>query len=191
MVENSNSLVIQEKLLEDYPIPITSEKTEIILNQMRKKISKIFLNDGTKATGFFCKIPFPDKDHLLPVLFTNNHVINESNLTQSSKIVLSINDDKVKKIININKRKIYTSKENDVTIIEILENNDGITEFLELDNDIFEDVFNSMNIKKSIYILHYPFCNKSSVSYGIIKTIQNSYITHLCSTERGSPAHQY
>jgi len=186
MVENSNSHVIKEKLLEDYPIPITSEKTEIILNQMRKKICKIFLDDGTKATGFFCKIPFPDKDHLLPVLFTNNHVIDDSNLTQLSKIVLSINDDKVKKTITINKRKFYTSKKNDVTIIEILENKDDITEFLGLDCDIFEDEFASMNIKKTIYILGYPFCDKSSVSYGIINTIQNSNIAYLCSTEKGS-----
>jgi len=186
MVDNSNSHFIKEKLLEDYPIPINSEKTEIILNQMRKKICKIFLNDGTKATGFFCKIPFPDKDHPLPVLFSNNHVIDESNLTQSSKIVLSINDDKVKKTITINKRKFYTSKENDITIIEILENKDDITEFLDLDYDIFEDEFNNMNIKKTIYILGYPFCDKSSVSYGIINTLQNSNIAHLCSTEKGS-----
>ena len=186
MVENSDSHFIEEKLLEDYPIPITSENTEIILNQMRKNICKIYLNDGTKASGFFCKIPFPDNGHLLPVLFTNNHVIDKSNLTKSSKIVLSINDDKVKKTIKINNRKVYTNKEDDVTIIEILENNDGITEFLELDNDIFEDEFNSMNIKKSIYILHYPNCGKSSVSYGIIKNLQNSDVSHLCSTEKGS-----
>ena len=186
MVENSDSHFIEEKLLEDYPLPITSENREIILNQMRKNIFKIYLNNGTKATGFFCKIPFPDNGHLLPVLFTNNHVIDKSNLTKSSKIVLSINDDKVKKTIKINNRKVYTNKEDDVTIIEILENNDGITEFLELDNDIFEDEFNSMNIKKSIYILHYPNCGKSSVSYGIIKKLQNSDISHLCSTEKGS-----
>jgi V8-like Glu-specific endopeptidase len=43
-----------------------------------------------------------------------------------------------------------------------------------------------MNIKKSIYILHYPNCGKSSVSYGIIKKLQNSDISHLCSTEKGS-----
>lgn len=97
MEESSESHFIKEKLLEDYPLPITSENTEIILNQMRKNICKIYLNDGTKATGFFCKVPFPDKDHLLPVLFTNNHVIDELNLTKSSKVVLTINDDKVKK----------------------------------------------------------------------------------------------
>ena len=176
MVENSDSHFIEEKLLEDYPIPITSENTEIILNQMRKNICKIYLNNGIKTTGFFYKIPFPDNGHLLPVLFTNNHVIDKSNLTKSSEIVLSINDDKVKKTIKINNRKVYTNKEDDVTIIEILENNDGITEFLKLDNDIFEDEFNSMNIKISIYILHYPNYCKSSVSYGIIKNLENSNI---------------
>ena len=35
------------------------------------------MKDGSKGTGFFCKIPFPNNNHLLPVLITNNHVMNE------------------------------------------------------------------------------------------------------------------
>lgn len=58
-----------------------------------------------------------------------------------------------------------------------------------MDNDIFEEEFNSMNIKKSIYILHYPNCGKLSVSYGVINNLNNlnnSNISHFCSTEKGS-----
>ena len=55
---DSSINTIKEKYLEDYPTPITSEGTEIILSQMRKNICKIYMNDGSKGTGFFCKIPF-------------------------------------------------------------------------------------------------------------------------------------
>ena len=63
------------------------------------------------------------------MLFTNNHVICESYLIKLNKVILSIDDDKVKKTIKINNRKVYKSKDDDVTIIEILENNDGLQNF--------------------------------------------------------------
>ncbi len=31
-----------------------------LLSQMEKNICEIDCNDGSKGTGFFCKIPFPD-----------------------------------------------------------------------------------------------------------------------------------
>jgi len=77
----------------------------------------------------------------------------------------------------------------DITIIEINPKNDGIDNYLELDeNDIYK---NQKNIKleyknKSIYILHYPK-GKLSVSYGIINDIiDNKKINHKCNTEEGS-----
>ena len=41
---------------------------------------------------------------------------------------------------------------------------------------------------KSIYDIHYPQCEKLSVSYGILKGIEeNEYnFSHLCNTETGS-----
>ena len=58
---------------------------------MKNYICKIFLPNGTKATGFFCKISFPDKNRLLTVLMTNNHVINED---YQKNIHLLINNEK-------------------------------------------------------------------------------------------------
>jgi len=43
-----------------------------------------------------------------------------------------------------------------------------------------------MYIKKSIYILQYPKSERASVSYGIIKDMQNFDIFHLCCKEKGS-----
>ena len=48
------------------------EIDENILNQMNNCVCRIY-NKG-EGTGFFTKIPFKSK--LLPVLITNNHIIN-------------------------------------------------------------------------------------------------------------------
>ena len=69
---------IKEKELKDYPQAISLKSTEIILEQMKKNICKIIRDDGSKGTGFFCKIPFINNNHL-SVLLTNNHVINDLN----------------------------------------------------------------------------------------------------------------
>ena len=183
-----DSSTIKEKNLDDYPIPITSEETRIILKQMEKNVCKIYLDNGIKGTGFFCKIPYPDKEHLLSVLVTNNHIIDEAHLRKNNKIIFSINNDKIKKQLIIGDRIVYTSKLYDITIIQI-HDKDDINDFLELDFDINEEYLENMLVKKSVYILHYPNNEKISVSYGIINGInlQKSWeVFHFCSTDKGS-----
>jgi len=67
--------IIKEKKLNNYPEIVSLESTEIIAKQMKKNIFKICSNDGSRGTGFFCKIPIIDNKKL-NVLITNNHVIN-------------------------------------------------------------------------------------------------------------------
>ena len=129
------------------------------------------MDNGIKGTGFFCKIPYPDKEHLLSVLVTNNHIIDEAHLRKNNKIIFSINNDKIKKQLIIGDRIVYTSKLYDITIIQIHEDKDDINDFLELDFDINEEYLENMLVKKSVYILHYPNNEKISVSYGIINGI--------------------
>ena len=88
---------IIEKYIEDYPIPITLESTEIILSQMKSSVCKIYLDNGNKGTGFFCKIPYPDDNNLKPFLVINNHVIDESYLNKDKSFEITINNDKIKK----------------------------------------------------------------------------------------------
>ena len=174
----------KEKILDDYPLPVTIDKTKIILNQMEKYICKIENKNGY-GTGFFCYIF--DKNKLLPVLITNNHVINQESIKENEILTLTIN--KIQKSIKLNNnRKIYTSIKYDVTIIEIIKEKDEIYNFLELDDNIFNENLNLFN--KSIYILHYPrlgYNQEASVSYGILKDIQDEYnIIHYCCTLNGS-----
>ena len=59
-----------------YPESISLEGTEEIVKQMKNKVCKIHIKDEFKCTGFFCRIPYHSS--LLPVLITNNHIVNES-----------------------------------------------------------------------------------------------------------------
>ena len=184
---------IKEKKIEDYPVPVTLESTKTILSQMEKNVCKIYMDNGIKGTGFFCKVPYKGKygfDASLSVLITNNHIIDEKHLGKNNKIIFSINNDKIKKTLYIGDRKTYTSELFDITIIEIFPDEDGIKDFLELDFDINDDdYYDNMYIKKSVYLLHYPNNEKVSVSYGIINAInlqKHFDFFHFCSTDNGS-----
>ena len=183
---------IDESILTGYPNMISYECTKNIIEQMGKKICKIKIGQN-QGTGFFCKIPFPDKDHMLPVFITNNHVINEKTLNKDDKIIaISIREETEIKEIKLNNRIKYTNKQFDTTIIELKEK-DGIKNYLELDDIILEDILNNKNNNKeyedkTIYIIQYPK-GKLSVSYGTLRTkfsINNYNFNHFCSTERGA-----
>jgi len=183
--------IIQEKLIEEQPIPVSLEGTKKIIFQMENCICQIYSKNGEKGTGFFCKIPF--NNNFLPVLITNNHVLNEKDIENNNIIDLSINNEKkeIKKIKIDNLRKKYTNseKKTDITIIEIRPNKDRIKNYLELDE---KDLYENEKIKeleyrkKSIYILHYPE-GELKVSYGLINDIiNNKTINHYCNTKGGS-----
>ena len=178
----------QEQTFKNQPIPVSLDGTKKIVFQMENCICKIYLKNGETGTGFFCKIPY--NNNLLPVLITNNHVLNENDLDSNNIIKLTINN-KVKKIELDNSRKMYTNPDKtvDITIIEIRPNKDGINNYLEIDeNEINKDIENLEleYIKKSVYILHYPN-EELRVSYGLTNDlIDNKTINHFCNTEDGS-----
>ena len=186
-----NSSIINEALIEDQPNPVDIEGTKKILYQMENCICRIYGHHGKKATGFFCKIPFPDKNNLLPFLITNNHVLNEIDIENSKTINLTMhnkekNENIEKKIKIDDSRKKFTlinkDKGIDITFIEIKPNKDNIDKFLELDDKILEIECK----RKSIYILHNPK-EKILVSYGLINEVRhNKQIAHYCNTEEGS-----
>ena len=174
---------IKEKILKNYPEIVSLETTKKIIEQMKKNIFKICLNDGSKGTGFFCKIPFINNKEL-KVLITNNHVIN----LEIEKITISINNDKEIKEIDLNNRIKYTNKEYDITIIEIKEE-DEISSYLELDENIMKKGGNKLYINNTIYIIQYPGGKRLGVSYGILNGIYEDKeynFNHLCCTEEGS-----
>ena len=188
-----------EKELEKYPAMISFESTEKILDQMNYSICRIKLMDGTLGTGFFCKIPYASKDKFLPILATNNHIINKLVLENKNEPIMIYTKNSLKyKTFYLDNRIYYTNEEYDITFTEIKENSDDIHNFLELDDNIIENISENNNdinynphfyyIKSTIYIMQYPE-GKLSVSYGILDKTSKSNtfdFAHLCSTKEGS-----
>ena len=183
------STTIKENLIQDQPIPVNLKGAKEILFQMENCICKIVNDRGGKGTGFFCKIPFPDKNKLLYTLITNNHILNGNDIKNSKiiKIIMYNKDQNIEKKIRIDtsrkKYTIYNEKKGiDITIIEIKPNKDKINNFLEIDDKILE----LECIRKSIYILHYPQ-EERLVSFGLMNDIfEGNKINHYCNTEKGS-----
>ena len=103
------------KKLDNSPNSVSLKGIEILLDQMKNMVCKIYVHEEFKGTGFFCKIPY--NVGLLSVLMTSNHIINESFLNTEKKLTISMNN-RYKKI-ELEKRIVYTNKDYDVTIIEI------------------------------------------------------------------------
>ena len=179
---------IPEKRLKNNVTCIKIKEMAKLIEYTKKRICKIYCNDGGKGTGFFCIIPLDDWDNNLRVLITNNHVIGENDMINGQKINFTLDDDREEKeIIMDEERRKYTNEKFDITIIEI-KKNDGIKNesFFEIDNKIFEDY--KIYIKQTIYLLHYPKGKEMTFSEGIIKKIyDNKYtIEHLCDSDSGS-----
>ena len=166
----------KEKLLNKYPLPVTIKETELIIDQMKYSICKIQNKNGD-GTGFFCKILNKK------LLLTNNHVINEGILKNNNIIKVKLNDNDIRKDIEI--KDYYTSIKYDTTIIEINDIDKNIN-YLEIDDEIFDQNVNIFN--ESIYITQYPGNEpKAAVSYGVLYQIADNYnILHYCSTKPGS-----
>ena len=113
--------------MNDSLIPISIEGTEEILKQMKKSICKIHKKDGTKGTGFFCQIKYPNQDNYIKLLISNNHILDNDDISIDKIITISINNGNEFKFIKIdNSRKVFTSEKLDVTFIELKPNIDKI-----------------------------------------------------------------
>ena len=191
MGEIQHQNYVKENKIGDNPDSLTAEQMRHALYQMEISICKIKKENNIFGTGFFCKIPFPNKLTLLPVLITCNHVLGINDITQGKKINFSLNDEKLEYSIVIDKSRItYTNINYDVTIIEIRPEQDNIKieSFLDVDENIDKDNPNDTYKDKSIYILHYEEGKKIKYSIGNIKAIaeDNFNIRHLCTTNVGS-----
>ena len=182
---------IKEKLTPNNFEIMDAESLESVVQKM-PSIVKIYCEDGGFGTGYLVNIPFPDQNHLLPVLMTNNHVLEGKDITIGKKIKITFKNDNKTRFVNINnKRKVYTSKKYDTTIIEIFKKEDKVENipFLEIDEQsLFVEDPDQKYRNTSVYMLHYLLGDKLDYSPGKIITIDKikSNIQHSCSTEMGS-----
>ena len=162
--------------------PVGIEGTKKILDQLMNCICKIQIKGF--GTGFFCKIPF--RKETIKVLMTNYHILNEIDLKEIKKLNLGLNNGEETIIIDLGiKREIYFNKEYDIVLIELKEK-DKIKEYLELDDNLFQDNIEKKYKEKSIYILHYLKGKEVEISYGRLNNINEGNIIHNCSIDNGS-----
>jgi len=184
----------KEGIIQGHGRPFSKEEI-FDLFKMEKSMCKISFetNRGEtgKGSGFFCEIDnFPFKY----ALFTNNHVLNESNIEIGKKIhfecllrksIFNKEEKAIKKKIKITeKRHVFTNKELDYTCIELFES-DGITDYFKIEPKIFKKDKNNLK-DNDIFILQYPNGNDLSFSYGKIKSLKENDIIHDASTDDGS-----
>ena len=120
---------------------IPNDKNKIISNQMQKSVCKIIKNEK-KETGFFCYIGEYGK---IKSLITEYHILGEEDLKIGNEIKFIFNDDneKIKAIKIDNSRSIYTNVNDDITIIEILDNDKlGNYNLFEIDDLIYDNNIN-------------------------------------------------
>ena len=180
--KNQNTQFNKEAFYKNMANYLNFNQIKIIEKQKENSVCKIINGNKLFGAGFLALIPYPDRFNLLPVLITCNNVI--SGIEKEIKLIFN---DKLEKILKLNNtRKIYINKDKDITIIEIKkEDNYDINNFLEIDYNIFENI--NLNEKfKSIYIIHFPNGNESSLSIGLIEKIEDDIIQHKCATQKGS-----
>ena len=187
---NSGRDYIEEKMLKNLSKSIPIDSLKFLIELTEKRICKIELKDGGSGTGFFCSIPYLDNWKTYKTLITNNHVLTEEYLLPGEIIKFSINNEKEHFKLEINdKRIVYSSKEDDVSIIE-LKPEDGLSKdsFFEIDNRIFDENFINIFKNQPVFLLHYPKGKLMNFSDGLIKNIfeDNSTFGHLCDSSEGS-----
>ena len=85
---------------------------------------------------------------------------------------MSLNDEKETKTIDLTiERKTYFNKEYDITMIE-LKDEDRIKDYLELDDNLFQDYSEIIYKNKSIYVLHYQNGKNANISFILILRMQ-------------------
>ena len=176
---------VEECKIEGQAGPISLDKLKIIIEQIEKCICYI-KSQNKNGTGFFCKVPYPDFFNIKPALITNHHVLEEKDISEGSIIKFTLNRDTIPKEIKItNKRKIYTNKDFDVTIIELNPKEDSIEfdSFLDIDPKINCENPNKEFKNTEIYIIG----NIKEYTYGLLGGIDSKgkTIRYLFSTKHG------
>ena len=178
----------------DKIIPISYENIKKIISQMEKCICRInySVNNGfCQITGFFCRIPFPDKNHMLKVLITSE-LINQVGDNNFSISLKSDEEKGIKRLMNLKNRLKYSQEKNGIAIIEIYEQ-DNIENYLDLDDILLSDILNNSNNnviykENQIYLIQYINA-ELCLSIGMLNGISEDerYIFHhSCSTKNGS-----
>ena len=152
--------------------------------QITESLCKIKSHNIGYGTGFLCIISFQQKNDL-PVLITNNYILDNDDISKDKNIIFYLEDNKHKIKID-NSRKIYTNDNYNIIIIEIKkEDKLNIKSFFKIDDNIFRDNLDYLYYGHYVYLLYYGKDKKPRHSKGEIQNIniKNNTFEHLCQCE--------
>ena len=165
-IKNLNNVYFTKSILYD--------NFQKINESIRNSICRIKLKNGKEGLGFFCKIPFPDKNNLMSVLIIKNHLINKEILENKKTLVIKVDnlelDISLIDVIN------YSKERCELTIIEIKEPNEKVIHYFEIDERLLENIIkekdnNEIDLNQMLYTIEY-YKNKFYISLGTLTNIE-------------------
>jgi len=195
LILSSELYIEKQGMIKGHGRPISKEEI-FDLFKMEKSMCKItyetYKGEIGQGSGFFCKI---DNFSIKYALFTNNHILNESNIEigkiisfeclELKKSIFSSSYIKIKKEIKITEeRRVFTNKNLDYTCIELFES-DGIIDYFKIEPKLFKNDKKFLK-DNDIFILQYFIGSDLSLSVGKILFLKDSRILHNASTGKGS-----
>ena len=178
--------IIEQNIIQGKVRPIASRIEDKINKQMKVSVCKIILGEKFE-TGFLCQMPFSLFKNPFPVLITNKNLITEIQLLNKKQINITFDKDNEEVIIYMtSERKIFSSKEYDISFIEVFPEEYKDKKLLSIDEEFFEAKI-SEQINYNIYIIQYLNEMNCIKSYGIIQKINENTFDHNCSQKSGGP----
>ena len=153
----------------EYPKPITMQCLKNIYDQMNKYLYTIEEKENTFGICFFSYFKYRNKN--IPIMITKY----EKYLANYNSIKISTNNE-IKTIEFGNVK--YLNKYYNLAVIEINIKNSNIINFLEIEDRLYEKEYEFSYHRESIYNICYNKEKNISLSYGIIKKINNSEILY-------------
>ena len=143
---------------------------EIINKQLEVSLCRITNKKNKVGIGFFCAIPFPTFHDCLPVLITNNYVLEKDEISTGKKVNITLNSKQKIEILINNSRKIYNK--NEIIIIEI-NKNDGldVNNFLNFTNINNVDAYRKIYSPQNSYFFRYSKNDKIDCCLGLLQNI--------------------
>ena len=168
------------------PILISKDRIRNIVNITEKNICKIKKNGGNE-TGFLCLIPFPDFEHLLPVLMTNYQILTTKEIFYGKTVKFRLFDKREFEIKIDYSREIYSNEKYDFSFFEI-KPEDGLDtkNFLKMDSQAFIPTITSF-LKKDIYLISFNKNKKKpEYSFGKLENINEKDYTFEFSHQKNN-----
>ena len=163
---------------------ITNMQLNLIYKQMGGYICLINDINENKATGFFCKIPYPDDFNLLPTLISNSEILNKNNTQLNKTIKLNIYDEKdIKReyyLLIDSSRKVFIDESLGITIMEI-KKEDKIDKIFDIDENINKENYIEIYKRRpQIYTLYFSNDKNAFYSNGYLNQIVDNKIQYYC-----------